>query len=48
MLDTNECLTTLPEGKASDIMGETELKKIILNSISNGCGKYAYVQGFDL
>ena len=47
MLDTNEYLTILPEGKASDIIGETELNKIILNSISNGCGKYAYVQGFD-
>ena len=46
MIGLNECLVASPEAKESDNIGETELNKILLNSIPNERSKKAYVQGF--
>ena len=45
MIDLNEYLAVFPGAKASKKIGETELDKIILNSMPNGCIKKAYMQG---
>ena len=47
MSDISEYLDVLPVLKASDKIGEMELKKIPLNILPNGRTKKAYVQGFD-
>ena len=39
MIDINEYLAAFTGGKASDNIGETELKEIILSSIPNGWSK---------
>ena len=46
MVDINEYFTVFPGGKASDNLFLDRNKKTILNSITNGCSKQAYVQGF--
>ena len=47
MIEINEYFPALPVVKESDKIGETELNKIILNSIPNVWSKKACVQGFD-
>ena len=39
MIDINEYLAAFTGGKASDNIGKTELKEIILSSIPNGWSK---------
>ena len=47
MSDIIEYSDVLPVLKASDKIGEMELKKILLNSLPNGRIKKIYVLGFD-
>ena len=46
MTNLNEYLDTFPGAKASDNIGEKNINEILLNSMSNGWSKQAYVQGF--
>ena len=47
IIDINAYLDAFYGAKASDKIGETELNEIVLNSMSNGCTRQAYMQGFD-
>ena len=47
MVDIDEYLSILLGGNTSDKIGETELNKILLNGMANGCRKKLCVQGFD-
>ena len=44
----NDYLYAYPGEKAKDNIIDTELSKILLNSMPNGWSKQAYMQGFDL
>ena len=46
LIDINDYLNALPGAKSSDNIGETDIDKILLNSIPNGWIKQVYVQGF--
>ena len=46
MIDINEYFSSFPLENASEIIGDIELNKILLNRIPNGWIKQAYVQGF--
>ena len=47
IIELNEYLSIFPGEKASSNFFERELNEIILNSITNGWSRQAYVQGFD-
>ena len=47
MIDINGYLAAFTGGKASDNIGETELKEIILNSMKNERGKKMGMHCFD-
>ena len=47
MIDINEYLTIFTGRKTYDKIGETELNKILLNSITDVRSKKPYVQGFE-
>ena len=46
MVDINEYLAALKGAKASDNIGEKELKEILLNGMPNGQSNQSYMQGF--
>ena len=47
IININEYLIAFPGAKTSEKIGDTELNEIVLNIMTNGWSKRAYVQGFD-
>ena len=46
IIDLNEYVSAFTGANESDKISETELKKVILNSMPNRCSKKEYVQVF--